>query len=60
MGATKVISFSQEVPFGNPRINGCVRLPGAYRSLPRPSSAPEPSHPPNSVYVSDLTRNPLY
>ena len=30
----------QEFPFGHPRIKGCVRLPGAYRSLPRPSSAP--------------------
>ena len=25
-------------PFGHPRIKGCLRLPGAYRSLPRPSS----------------------
>ncbi len=25
-------------PFGNPRIKGCLRLPEAYRSLPRPSS----------------------
>ena len=25
-------------PFGNPRIEGCLRLPAAYRSLPRPSS----------------------
>lgn len=25
-------------PFGHPRITGCVRLPSAYRSLPRPSS----------------------
>ena len=25
-------------PFGNPRINGYLRLPGAYRSLSRPSS----------------------
>ena len=25
-------------PFGNPRIKACVQLPGAYRSLPRPSS----------------------
>lgn len=24
-------------PFGNLRIEGCLRLPGAYRSLPRPS-----------------------
>jgi hypothetical protein len=28
----------QVTPFGNPRINACVRLSGAYRSLPRPSS----------------------
>jgi hypothetical protein len=27
-------------PFGNPRINACLQLPEAYRSLPRPSSAP--------------------
>jgi hypothetical protein len=26
-------------PFGNPRIEACLRLPVAYRSLPRPSSA---------------------
>src|SRR5688572_18857492 len=25
-------------PFGHPRITGCVRLPLAFRSLPRPSS----------------------
>ena len=28
------------VPFGNPRIKGHLRLPAAYRSLPRPSSPP--------------------
>ena len=27
-------------PFGNPRISACLRLPEAYRSLPRPSSPP--------------------
>ena len=27
-------------PFGNPRINGYLLLPEAYRSLSRPSSAP--------------------
>ena len=27
------------LPFGNPRIQGRVRLPGDYRGLPRPSSA---------------------
>ena len=26
------------LPFGNPRIKGCLHLPEAYRSLPRPSS----------------------
>lgn len=26
-------------PFGHPRIEGRLRLPGAYRRLPRPSSA---------------------
>ena len=26
-------------PFGHPRIKACTRLPGAYRSVPRPSSA---------------------
>ena len=25
-------------PFGNPRVEACLRLTGAYRSLPRPSS----------------------
>ena len=28
----------QVTPFGYPRINGCVLLPAAFRSLPRPSS----------------------
>ena len=33
--------FSRRVlPFGHPRIEGRVRLPGDYRGLPRPSSAP--------------------
>jgi hypothetical protein len=27
-------------PFGHPRLSGCVPLPSAYRSLPRPSSPP--------------------
>jgi hypothetical protein len=29
-------------PFGHLRIEGCMHLPGAYRSLPRPSSPPKP------------------
>jgi hypothetical protein len=44
---------SHEVAFGNPRINRCMLLPEAYRSLPRPSSSSKPSHPPNSVSASD-------
>ena len=35
----------QDDPLGNPRFIGSMRLPGAYRSLARPSSAPKPSHP---------------
>ena len=44
-------SFGGEL-FGNPRFNGCLRLPWAYRSLPRPSSLPEPSHPLNGVLTA--------
>ena len=32
---------SRVAPFGNLRINTCLRFPVAYRSLPRPSSAPD-------------------
>jgi hypothetical protein len=39
----------QEVPFGNPRFNGCMHLAWAFRRLPRPSSALEPSHPPGGL-----------
>lgn len=39
----------QDVQFGDPRIIGSLRLPEAYRSLARPSSALEPSHPPCGV-----------
>ena len=31
-------SWDWIAPFGNLRINACLRLPEAYRSLPRPSS----------------------
>ena len=34
MGSPQLVSL-----FGNPRINACTRLPEAYRSVPRPSSA---------------------
>ena|GEM_PF-5278077 len=43
------LSPRQEVPFGDPGFYGCLRLPRAYRRLPRPSSAPEPSHPPSGL-----------
>ena len=38
-----------EVLFRYPWILDCLRLPTAYRSLPRPSSALKPSHPSHSV-----------
>lgn len=41
----------REVSFRDLRIKGCMHLPEAYRSLPRPSSTLEQSHPPNSVVV---------
>ncbi len=41
--------MEHEVAFGHPRVNGCMHLARAFRSLPRPSSAPRPSHPPRSV-----------
>ena len=40
-----------DVLFGDLRFNGSLRLPGAYRSLARPSSAPEPSHPLTGVLI---------
>jgi hypothetical protein len=33
-------------PFGHHRITACVRLPDAFRSLPRPSRLSVPRHPP--------------
>ena len=39
-GADSSPSGCWVVPFGNPRIKGHLRLPGAYRSLSRPSSPP--------------------
>lgn len=37
----------QDVPFGDPRFEASLQLPLAYRGLARPSSASEPSHPPD-------------
>jgi hypothetical protein len=35
--------------FGDREIKACMQLPRAYRSLPRPSSQPKPSHPSHSL-----------
>ena len=48
MGATQYY-LSYDVTFGYLRIIGYVHLPGAYRSLSRPSSILEQSYPPNNV-----------
>ena len=40
-------------PFGYLWIVDCMRLPRAYRGLPRPSSPPKPSHPLFGVVVSN-------
>ena len=41
-------------PFGNPRINGYLLLPEAYRSLSRPSSAPGAKAFPLRSFLLDL------
>ena len=38
LGVSGRPSACRVAPFGNPRIKGCLHLPAAYRSLPRPSS----------------------
>ncbi len=53
-------STRRVAPFGNPRINACLRLPVAFRSLPRPSSAPVPRHPPCALSSLDLHRRISY
>jgi len=45
----------QDFPFGHLEINDCVRLPQAYRSLPRPFSLPKPNHPPNRIFDLDFS-----
>ena len=48
---TKIFQFSRSSlltkQFGNPWFKGRLRLPTAFRSLPRPSSILKPSHPLN-------------
>ena len=43
-------------PFGNPRIDGYLLLPVAYRSLSRPSSAPSAKAFPLRSFLLDLRR----
>ena len=49
-----------EVALGYLRFKAYVQLPEAYRSLSRPSSAFEPSHPPNSFISSSIARTKAY
>ena len=42
-------------PFGHPRITGYLLLPGAFRSLSRPSSAPDAKAFPLRSFQLDLT-----
>ncbi len=51
---SKGVPLRAGFPFGDRRINGCMHLPDAYRSLPRPSSSPQPSHPPDGVLATIL------
>lgn len=45
-----------DVQFSGRRIRGSLRLPAAFRSLTRPSSAPKPSHSPGGVTAVGLHR----
>ena len=47
-------------PFGNPRIEAYVQLPVAYRSLSRPSSAPDAKAFPLRSFQLDLRRRGLH
>ena len=47
-------------PFGNPRIKGYLLLPAAYRSLSRPSSAPDAKAFPLRPFQLDLARRKVH
>ncbi len=49
----------QDIPFGHPRFKGSLRLPEDFRSLARPSSAPEPSHPPAGIIAGNAWPVPV-
>ncbi len=42
---------TQDFPLGHPRFKGSLHLAEAYRSLARPSSALEPSHPLAGIFA---------
>ena len=44
-------------PFGHPGLTACVRLPPAYRSLPRPSSPPCAQASPTGLQSLDYTNS---
>ena len=50
-------TFRWVSPFGNLRINAHLQLPEAYRSLSRPSSAPDAKAFPLRSFSLDLRRN---
>lgn len=59
--ATKMFQFAmfpilsdlyKEVPLGNSGFNTFMRFAQTFRSLTRPSSALEPSYPPDSLFYS--------
>jgi len=47
-------------PFGYPRLKACLRLPVAFRSLPRPSSAPAAKASTTHTCSLDLSRASFY
>ena len=49
----------QDIPFGHPRFKGSLRLPEDFRSLARPSSAPELSHPPAGIIAGNAWLIPV-
>ena len=58
-GAFPIITDHEgDFPLGHPRFKGSMHLAEAYRSLARPSSALEPSHPLAGIFA-DLIYAPL-
>ena len=51
-GSSLRVAIARRFSFGDPEFFASVRLPQAYRSLARPSSASEPSHPPAGIVAN--------